>query len=126
MQSKRRGLSDLVHVFKWLRENQVKKIVKVMVVDDGDPCHADESIEEAMKDFEVEIWDWKRIDLNSDVIADSSRIIREISLYSSGNKAVLMGWASQEGLPNKTKFEKVRRSSPAFHSLPNKPLAILF
>jgi hypothetical protein len=79
-----------------------------MVVDDGDPCHADESIEKAMKDFDVEIWDWKRIDLNSDVIATSSKFIREVSLYSSGNKAVLMGWASPEGLPNKSKFEKVR------------------
>lgn len=98
-------------VFRWLRENGVKKIVKVMVIDDGDPSHADSSIEEALHGFDVEKWDWKRLDLNTDVIAASTKVAEEISLYSSGNNAVLMGWASPQGLPNKENFPRVRHET---------------
>lgn len=103
----RRGLSDLVAVFDWLRRNHVEKIVKVMVIDDGDPSHADASIEEALRDFNVEIWDWKRLDLSTEVIWKSTNVVKEISLYSTGNNAVLMGWASPQGLPNKKNFPMV-------------------
>ncbi|KAF4928445.1 Intracellular serine protease [Colletotrichum fructicola] len=103
--SLKRGRSDLVPVFQWLRMyGHVKKIVKVIVLDDQDPCHADSSIEEALNGFEVEIWDWKRLDLSTEVIRKSTKVVREISLYSTGNNAVLMGWASLEGLPNKEHF----------------------
>lgn len=95
-----------------------------MVIDDGDPSHADASIEEALKGFGVELWDWKRLDLSSDVISTATTVreraimngqtliqevsvVKEISLYSSGNQAILMGWASPWGLPNKRKFPQV-------------------
>ena len=112
--SRNRGLSDLVEVFRWLRRNNVEQIVKVMVIDDCDPCHSDASIEDALRDFKVEVWDWKRIDISTDVIAESSKFIKEISLYSSGNQAVLMGWASSEGLLDKDKFPKVDQSPRVF------------
>ncbi|KAK4450515.1 hypothetical protein QBC34DRAFT_493784 [Podospora aff. communis PSN243] len=105
----RRGLSDLVEVFKWLRRHNVEQIVKVMVIDDGDPSHAEAAIEEALRDFKVEVWDWKKLDLCSDVIAESSKCVKEVSLYSSGSKAVLMGWASEEGLRNKAKFPELEQ-----------------
>lgn len=104
---RKRGLSHLITVFKWLRKNHVERIIKVMVIDDEDPPHADSSIEEALKDFQVEIWDWKRLDLSTEVIYNSTKVVKEISLYSSGNNSVLMGWASQQGLPNDAKFPKV-------------------
>lgn len=85
----------------------MRKIVKVMVVDDGNPAHLDSVIEEALRGLEVEVWDWKKIDLCTDVIAESSDKVREISLYSSGNNAVLMGWASPGGLANPKNFPKV-------------------
>lgn len=107
----RRGLSDLVAVFDWLELNGVKKIVKVIVLDDRDPCHADSSIEEALKGFDVEIWDWKRVDLSTEVIRNSTKVVKEVSLYSSGNNAVLMGWSSPRGLPNEEYFPQVRFSA---------------
>lgn len=85
----------------------MKKIIKVMVIDDGDPCHADSAIEDALKGFDVEVWDWKKVDLCSEVICKSTKVVREISLYSSGNNAVLMGWGSAEGFGNREKFPKV-------------------
>ncbi|RFU79743.1 intracellular serine protease [Trichoderma arundinaceum] len=102
----KKGLSDLVDVFDWLHKNGVRKIVKVMVIDDGDPGHADASIEKAVGRFGVEIWDWKRLDLSTEVIQNCSKDVKEISLYSTGNNAVLMGWASEQGLPNIKKFPK--------------------
>ena len=85
----------------------MKKILKVMIVDDGEPSHADASIEAALKGFDVEVWDWKRLDLSTEVIYNSTQVVREISLYSTGNNAVLMGWMSSEGLLNSGKFPKV-------------------
>ncbi|KAF7919273.1 hypothetical protein EAE99_008575 [Botrytis elliptica] len=86
----------------------VKSIIKVMVIDDGDPSHADSAIEGALCGFKVEIWDWKKIDICSDVIANSTKTVKDISLYCSGNKAVLMGWTSPHGFLNSEKFPLLR------------------
>ncbi|RYP64178.1 hypothetical protein DL771_008869 [Monosporascus sp. 5C6A] len=106
---RRNGRSDLVAVFDWLWRRGVREIIKVMVVDDGDLPHADAAIVEALYGFKVEEWDWKRVDLCSDVIHESSPAVREVSLYSSGNNAVLMGWASAEGLGNRDKFPHLEK-----------------
>ena len=78
-----------------------------MVVDDGDLPHADAAIVEALYGFQVEEWDWKKMDLCADVIYESSPGVREVSLYSSGNNAILVGWASAEGLANRRNFPQV-------------------
>ncbi|TGO47460.1 hypothetical protein BOTNAR_0524g00070 [Botryotinia narcissicola] len=101
---KQRGLNDLKQVFDWLRYLGVKSIIKVMVIDDGDPSHADSAIEGALCGFKVEIWDWKKIDICSDVIANSTNIVKDVSLYCSGNKSVQMGWTSPHGFLNSEKF----------------------
>jgi hypothetical protein len=67
------------------------------VVDDGDVAHSDKAIHESVKDFNVLIWDWKRVDLCSEVIYDAARNVEEVTLYSSGNNAVLLGWSSTDG-----------------------------
>jgi cell division inhibitor SulA len=92
-----RGRSDLVEVFDWLRNSGVKKIIKVIVIDDMQPSHSDSSIEKALQGFEVEVWDWKRPDLSTEVIGNSTTCVKEISLYSTGNNAVLLGWVSPHG-----------------------------
>ncbi|RSL79987.1 hypothetical protein CEP51_006902 [Fusarium floridanum] len=104
-----KGRTDLIKVFDWLWQNGVREILKVMVVDDKDPPHADSAIVEALEGFKVEEWDWKRIDLCSDVISNASLFVREASLYASGNNAVMMGWASAEGLGNRAKFPKLEK-----------------
>ncbi|KAI1824956.1 hypothetical protein F4861DRAFT_538412 [Xylaria intraflava] len=100
-------VTDLRAVFQWLRNNNVKRILKVTVVDYGSPCHSDAIIEEALKDFQVEIWDWKKVNMCTDVISNSTSMARHVSLYSSCNNAVLMGWASAEGLGDRKKFPKL-------------------
>lgn len=107
------AIPNLKPVFDFLRERGVKKIIRLSVVDHPSPSHGDSVIEECLKKFEVEEWDWKRVDLCTDVIANSTASAREISLYSSCNNAVLKYWASQEGLLNSGKFPKVGSLCPA-------------
>jgi hypothetical protein len=90
--------ADLVPVFDWLRKNGVRKILNVAVLDDQEPSHTDSGIEQALLGFDVEIWNWKQFDLNSDIIFTAAPRVRVLHLYSTGNKAVLMGWASPDGL----------------------------
>ncbi|QYS95166.1 Subtilisin, putative [Trichoderma simmonsii] len=104
-----KSLTDLRAIFNWLRTNQVKKIMKITIIDNGEKSHSDTAIEEALNGFDVEVWDWKKMDLCSDVICTSSKLVREISLYSSGNAAVLMGWSHQQGFGSLEKFPKLRK-----------------
>ncbi|PTB47926.1 hypothetical protein M431DRAFT_501633 [Trichoderma harzianum CBS 226.95] len=99
----------MVKVFDWLREKGVKKILSIIVIDSTEPSHSDGAIEAALgitpsKMFGIETWDWKKLDINCDVISRCAPNVKEVSLYSSGNNAVLMGWSSGSGLLNKYKF----------------------
>jgi hypothetical protein len=106
-------IPNLEPVFDFLRDRGVKKIIRVSVVDHPGPSHSDSVIESCLKGFEIEEWNWKKVDLCTDVIASSSVSAREISLYSSCNNAVLKYWASREGLLNTIKFPKVGSLCPA-------------
>jgi hypothetical protein len=106
--SKGKGLKDLIKIFDWLRKNHVKKIIKVIVVDDGDIAHSDSAIRECVKGFDVLKWDWKKVDLCSEVIYEAARNVEEVTLYSSGNNAVLLGWSSTDGFLKFPKLERIR------------------
>jgi hypothetical protein len=90
--------SDLMPIFEWLKENNVKTILSLIVVDAEEPSHADAEIEECVKGFQVEEWDWQKVDLCTDVIYNTAKTAEEVSLCSSGNNAVLVGWSSKAGL----------------------------
>ncbi|KAH8592073.1 hypothetical protein B0O99DRAFT_690132 [Bisporella sp. PMI_857] len=95
---KGKGHSDLKKIFDWLRMNHVNKIIKVIVVDDGEIAHSDMAIRDAVKGFDILIWDWKKADICSKVIYESAKNVEEITLYSSGNNSVLLGWSSTDDL----------------------------
>jgi len=92
------GRRDLVQVFSTLRQSGVRTILKVVVDDSLAPPHTDEAIEEALKGMDVEVWDWKKTDLSTEVIYVASPRVREVHLYWSGNNAVLRGWSEEGGL----------------------------
>lgn len=98
------GLTDAQFVFAWLRRNNVKKIIKVIVVDDGDIPHSEDAIEASLKNFGVEVWDWRKLDICSDTIFRAAKDVRIVNLYSSGNNAVLQSWSGEKGL---VKLERV-------------------
>jgi hypothetical protein len=97
-------------IFDWLWEKGVTKIIKVIaednVDDDSSIAHSDEVIEEALRRFDVEVWDWRKMDISIDTIATAAKNVRVVHLYSSGNKAILRGWSDSDGL---AVLEKVRK-----------------
>ncbi|KAK0645718.1 hypothetical protein B0T16DRAFT_327967 [Cercophora newfieldiana] len=99
------GRADFVYVFDHLRAKGVNTVLKVIVDDTHNPSHSEDAIEKALKGLGIEVWDWKRPDLCSEVIYNVAPDAREVHLYWSGNNAVLRGWAEEGGLK---KLEKLR------------------
>ena len=101
------GRTDLLCVFNGLREKKVNTILKVIVDDLVEPSHSDEAIEKALEKMGVEIWDWKKIDLCTEVIQKAAPNVREVHLYWSGNNALLRGWSEEGGLKRLKELAKV-------------------
>lgn len=97
------GRIDLYLLFHWLKHRAgVKSLLEVIVVDfeedDMNP-HSDKSIIECVKDLQVEIWDWRRMDISTDVIYDGAgKYVKTLYLYCSGLRAVLQSWSDRGGL----------------------------
>lgn len=102
------GRTDLIILFTWLKETKsVKTILKVIVEDLAEPSHSDEAIETCLSGMGVEVWDWRKTDLCSEVIYRVSPDTRELHLYWTGRNAVLRGWSEAEGLKKLRKLEQV-------------------
>lgn len=57
--------------------------------------------------LDVEIWDWKKFDICSDVIYFVVLNVCEVLFYWLGNVVIMLGWYSNEGFVNCEKFRKV-------------------
>ncbi|KAK6343940.1 hypothetical protein TWF696_007593 [Orbilia brochopaga] len=102
------GLKDAKNVFDWLYLNNVRRILRVIVVDNGENSHTDEVIINSLQRFKVETWDWRRMDLSADVIHQAAgSSVKRISLYFSGNLTVLNAWGSPDGFANKDRFPRL-------------------
>lgn len=86
-----------VSIFDHLHQKGVRKIIRVTAQDRNLP-HSDEMIEKILTRFDVEIWDWEKLDICSEVIFEAAPNVREVCLYSSGNNAVLRSWSLPGGL----------------------------
>lgn len=75
----------------------MRKIIELIVDDDQDPPHKD-TIIASLETFDLEIFDWKKLDLCSDTIFKAAPHANKIVLYSSGNNAVLKSWSATDGL----------------------------
>lgn len=96
-----------IGIFQWLREEKVEKIFTVDVDDDGNQPHTNATIRQCLngpcrdgrlRDFNIEIWKWKKFDICSDTIYKAAPAAREVYLYSHGNTAVLRSWAAEGGI----------------------------
>lgn len=94
-------------MFSWLRKRGVRKILEIVVIDSEESSHSDESIQNALEGFEVEIWDWRRSDITSSVIASSSSVVKDLTLYFSGNETILEDWCGSGGFANEILFPEV-------------------
>ena len=106
-----RSRLDYVKVFNWLRKKGgVRKVLEANIEDDEAEPHCDEAIEMALRGLDVEILNWKKLDLCSDVLWNAARDVKELFLYSSANNDVLRSWSSKDGLGRLPKV-MIRRSS---------------
>ncbi|KJK75271.1 hypothetical protein H634G_09289 [Metarhizium anisopliae BRIP 53293] len=64
---------------------------KVTVYDAEIPCHTNGAIAEFLDGFGIEIWNWIRVDLPRELIAEASCQVGEISLHRSGNQGPFCG-----------------------------------
>lgn len=91
---------------------KVANIFSVEVNDMGPQPHTNNAIRGALRgdtehprDFHIEVFDWKKFDLCAEVVFYTAPNAKEVYLYSSGNTAVLRGWASD---PCLSKLKNVR------------------
>ncbi|KAF5700339.1 intracellular serine protease [Fusarium mundagurra] len=97
---------DAFRIFAWLRKSGVQKIIKVTVDDSEESYHSDETIVNALEGFEVETLDWKRNDIPSSVIANSSSVIKDLRLYFTGKASVIKDWCGNGGFRNEDLFSE--------------------
>ena len=96
---------DYVYIFRWLKKaKNVQRILSIVVEDHPINFHSDEAIEEAVKEFDIEEWNWVKFDMCSDTILAAAKNVRHLSLYWSGNRAMLKSWAAPDSL---VRLEKV-------------------
>jgi hypothetical protein len=90
---------DYFHIFHWLKHTKhVDRILSITVDDDPINYHSEEIIEHAVKEFNIETWNWVKLDMCSDTIKAAAEKMRHLSLHWSGNRAVLKSWAAPNGL----------------------------
>ncbi|KAK5989096.1 Subtilisin DY-like protein [Cladobotryum mycophilum] len=91
-------LATYERIFAFLRDRNVTKIFKVIVNDLAGRPHTDEMITKLIKGFDVEHWEWKKLDMNIETILEAAPNVKTVSLHSSGSYSALQGWASEDGL----------------------------
>ena len=101
------GRDDMTVLFEFLREKQVKRIIRVIVADRDRDAHSDVAVEIALRYFKVEIWDWQKFDICTETIASAAPDVQEIHLYWSGKNAVLWGWSDREVLKRMKELKKI-------------------
>lgn len=86
-------------VLDWLRKSRnVEKIFHLSVTDSLHEPHSEETIEDSVKHFDVEILDWRRIDISIHTILEAAPNVKRLRLYSSGNWAALDHWIGLDGV----------------------------
>lgn len=96
---------DAEYVLHFLKAQGVTQILEIEVMDFGGGqwppgvnCHSDEVIERALSSFNVITWNWKQYDICTDTILTAAPNVKELYLYSRGNKTVLLCWSGADGL----------------------------
>ncbi|KAF3315941.1 hypothetical protein TWF173_003136 [Orbilia oligospora] len=93
-----------IKIFEWLKKEGVTKIFRVQVDEIGESLsfqttpHSNFAIRSCLKPFDVEEFNWRKYDVCSETILEAAPNAKIVHLYSSGNTAVLRGWASPDAI----------------------------
>ncbi|KAF2678077.1 subtilisin-like protein [Lentithecium fluviatile CBS 122367] len=95
----KREHTEVFRILDWLKEKGVKTIIKLKVPDRLINPHDDIRMAELVDNLKVKILDWKVLDLSISVLEKETKDrLEELHLYSSGNRAVISHWFSDEGI----------------------------
>jgi hypothetical protein len=96
--------NEVFDVLTWLRLRGVQKIVKLKVLDRMYNPHDEQEIANQVDMFEVEILDWRYLDLSISVFTTPTRDrLKELHLYSSGKLAPIDHWLGENGVKSLNK-----------------------
>lgn len=91
--------SEVKHILQWLHYVKgVKKVLKLRVQDSRHCPHSEETIEEAIKNLDVEELDWKRLGLSIRTVQDATSKAHTLHLYSDGSWTPVYHWMGKEGI----------------------------
>ncbi|KAK6542308.1 hypothetical protein TWF694_006268 [Orbilia ellipsospora] len=117
-----------IAIFEWLRKDKrVQKILRVEVDEIGDAGnspiilpHSNYAIRKCLQGFDIEELDWKKFDICGNTIFEAvapkssqkgplptTPALKRLHLYSSGNTAVLRGWANDDSLAKLQNLEEI-------------------
>ncbi|KAF4467897.1 subtilisin [Fusarium albosuccineum] len=105
----RRRTDSIRKVFSWFRRQKVRRILKLVVIDDGNSPCSDETIEECVREFDVRYLNWNKDDLCVEVLRKAGLSnVKELWLAWSGRNSVLYSWSCRDnGLPTLGKLETI-------------------
>ncbi|KAL7921174.1 peptidase S8/S53 domain-containing protein [Trichoderma austrokoningii] len=97
---------EIFKTLDWLKhKKKVEHIIELIVLDRLVNPHEETKIGTYVKDFKVEILNWRLLDLSISVFDDSGcgdnsalQQIRELHLYASGKLSVISHWLSEDGI----------------------------
>ncbi|KAL8399862.1 hypothetical protein RB594_000326 [Gaeumannomyces avenae] len=90
---------EVFRILKWLWEKNVRKIIKLKIPDRLLNPHDDEEMAMWVDKFEVEVLDWKVLDLCISGLEEGTKgRIKELHLYSSGSRVVINDWFGEDGV----------------------------
>ena len=102
--------TEVFDILDWLKKKKgVEKIIELIVPDRLVNPHNEMKIATYVEDFQVEMLNWRFLDLSISVFEKGARDrITDLQLYSSGKRAAISHWLSDEGVIS---LSKVRYSS---------------
>ncbi|KAI0593784.1 hypothetical protein F4775DRAFT_596851 [Biscogniauxia sp. FL1348] len=108
---------EVFDVLDWLKKTKnVNSVIELKVPDRLVNPHNERHIAKYVKEFSVEILDWRFIDLSLSVF-DKDKVkpkIRGLHLYASGKWAVISHWFSSEGLESFANETMTKANSEKF------------
>jgi len=97
-------------VLQWLHDSkEVSGIYKLRVRDSLYLPHTEEVIAQCLKEFNIEVLDWMRVDMSIKPLIETCPLLKRLTLYVS-NWATLSYWVSGDGYEELNEFPKVRES----------------
>ncbi|KAL8943001.1 MAG: hypothetical protein Q9211_001150 [Gyalolechia sp. 1 TL-2023] len=112
--------TEIFEALNWLNQKKnVKEIIELIVPDRLVNPHDEVGIGRHVKDFKVEVLNWRYLDMSISIFDDEEtrKRIRKLHLYSSGKRAAISHWLSEEGvvsLPNELMTKEHCRTNVGF------------